>query len=320
MLLAKSAPDYNGILNVEKPRGMTSHDVVDFVRRQTGMRRVGHAGTLDPEAAGVLLVCLGQATRVSEFLMQGTKEYRATVRFGAVSSTDDAAGTLSPTGRTLDLDATAIEHVLSGFVGRIEQIPPVYSAIKVGGKPMYRHARAGQSVTIIPRTVTIERITLLNWSSPDLEIDVVCSKGTYIRSLARDIGQATGVGAFLQSLTRTVSGRFALAESVPLDEITRAARLGYLERLLYPLDVALTDFPAVFLTIDEVCHVQSGARWHGPSAPAEQLARAYTAGGDRLVGLLRFNPDTGDWHAAKIFGGSTLPSTDTSNEDIDESH
>src|SRR5579875_412702 len=174
----------SGILNVAKPVGMTSHDVVAFIRRQTGQRRVGHAGTLDPAAAGVLLVCLGDATRLSEFLMESDKQYRATIRLGAVSTTDDAEGIITPSASSVDhLALPTITAVLRRFQGEIEQVPPAFSAIKVGGQALYRSARAGQVVQAPSRRVRIDRIEILTWIPPDLTIDVTCSKGTYIRAL-----------------------------------------------------------------------------------------------------------------------------------------
>lgn len=291
-----------GILNVAKPTGMTSHDVVSLVRRRTGIRRVGHAGTLDPEASGVLLVCLGQATRVSEYLMEGTKRYRATVRFGAVSTTDDAAGVISPSAASVShLTEKQLSAVASRFVGTIEQIPPAFAAIKIRGQPMYRSARAGVPIEAPPRRVRIDRIDVISWESPDLTIDVTCSKGTYIRSLARDLGQEVATGAYLRALVRTASGSFTLDESLPLDEVVRAATRGYLSRLMYPLDAALAGLPAVFLEPEDVASVRQGRLWPGPAGVNGQSVRAYAVATGRMIALLTYDKSVAGWHPDKVF-------------------
>ncbi len=292
----------SGILNVAKPIGMTSHDVVSLVRRRTGVRRVGHAGTLDPEACGVLLVCLGQATRVTEFLLEGTKRYRAVVRFGAVSTTDDSAGVISPSAASV---AHLTEHQLLAatrrFVGTIEQVPPAYAAIKIGGQPMYRSARAGHPILAPPRRVRIDRIDVISWMCPDLTIDVVCSKGTYIRSLARDLGVAVGTGAYLRSLVRTASGSFSLDDSLSLEEVVRAAALGYLAQLAYPIDVALAGLPALFLSPEDVTTVRQGRVWRGPTGVAGQSARAYAVLTGRLIALMMYDAREAGWRPNKVF-------------------
>ncbi len=292
----------SGILNVAKPTGMTSHDVVSLVRRRTRMRRVGHAGTLDPEASGVLLVCLGHATRVSEFLMEGTKRYRATVRFGAVSTTDDAAGVISPSAASVaHLTERQLVAVTRRFLGSIEQVPPSYAAIKIRGQPMYRSARAGRPIQAPPRRVRIDQIDVISWECPDLIIDVVCSRGTYIRALARDLGIAVGTGAYLRSLVRTASGSFSLDDSLSLDEVVRAAVLGYLPRLVYPLDAALSGLPALFLPPEDVATVLRGCTWRGRAGVAGQLARAYAVETGRLIALMTYDASAAGWHPNKVF-------------------
>ncbi|MBX6770819.1 MAG: tRNA pseudouridine(55) synthase TruB [Chloroflexi bacterium] len=299
----------SGILNVAKPVGMTSHDVVAFVRRQTGQRRVGHAGTLDPAAAGVLLVCLGDATRLSEFLLESNKQYRATIRLGAVSTTDDAEGIITPSASSVDhLALPTITAVLRRFQGEIEQVPPAFSAIKVGGQALYRSARAGQVVQAPSRRVRIDRIEILTWIPPDLTIDVTCSKGTYIRALARDIGRVLGVGGYLRSLLRTASGSFRLDDSLSLEEIARAAALGYLDRLLYPPDVAVSNWPALFLPAELVRALSRGLPVPGPPAHDGQPARAYSEDG-YMVGLVRYRHADGRWHPDKVFAEANRESS-----------
>lgn len=293
-------PDISGILNVAKPLGMTSHDVVAIVRRQVHQRRVGHAGTLDPGAEGVLLVCLGAATRVSEYLMDTTKQYRATVRLGATSTTDDSEGVITPMDLGPSLTLDHIDSVVPSFIGEIAQAPPAYAAIKVAGQPLYRRARAGEVVITPPRPVRIDRIDVVGWQFPDLTIDVTCSKGTYIRALARDLGAALGTGAYLLALTRTASGRFRLADGVSLAEIGRAVRCAYLDRLLYPVDAALAEWPALILAPGDVACLRRGQRVPGPRADDGQSSRAYDVNGC-LVALLRYVVEGAAWRPEKVF-------------------
>ncbi|MDP2735680.1 MAG: tRNA pseudouridine(55) synthase TruB [bacterium] len=209
------------ILNIQKPKGMTSHDVVDEVRRMTGERRVGHAGTLDPFAAGVLIVGVGrEATKKLGEIAKGTdKEYVVTVKLGETSTTGDPEGKLEKTGDPSSLSRKAVEDVLARFLGEIEQVPPAYSALKVKGVPSYRLARRGKEVPLPARKVSIVRITLTEFSPPFLNFEVVCSSGTYIRALARDIGSALNVGAHVTELTRTRVGKFTLKEAIPLSAL-----------------------------------------------------------------------------------------------------
>ncbi|MCD6519847.1 MAG: tRNA pseudouridine(55) synthase TruB, partial [Anaerolineae bacterium] len=180
----------SGILNIDKPKGLTSHDVVDRVRRLAKQRRVGHAGTLDPLATGVLILCLGGATRIVEYLSESPKAYRATIRFGLVTDTWDLEGKVIEEREWQGLSLAEIQQVLSQFQGTIEQVPPMYSALKHQGKPLYKLARQGITVARKPRRVEIYRLSILDWRPPELVLEVECSKGTYIRSLAYELGQA----------------------------------------------------------------------------------------------------------------------------------
>jgi len=298
------APVHSGILNVDKPEGLTSHDVVNTMRRIVGMRRIGHAGTLDPDASGVLLVCLGPATRVSEFLMDTTKDYRATIRFGEVSSTDDRSGEITMVCPVGSLDESDILQQIPGFLGEIEQVPPAYSAIKVGGQPLYKKARKGEIVSPAARLVRILRIEVVSWKSPDLTVDVTCSKGTYIRSLARDLGTAIGTGAYLRALTRTRSGQFRLEDSLQIGQIDRAQRLGYLHHLLYPIDTALALSAAIFLSSEDVRRITSGQGLPGPPPKSQRQLRAFDTSTGQLVGLLRHEQQIGQWQPEKVFAGA----------------
>jgi tRNA pseudouridine55 synthase len=254
----------DGILVVAKPVGPTSHDVVAIVRRLAGSKRVGHGGTLDPFASGVLPIFLGHATRVVEYHLADRKAYRATVAFGATSTTDDLEGELTP----IDAPAPsreAVEAALPQFLGRGTQTPPAYSAIKVGGRRAYALARAGQPVELASREVEIDRLELLEWDASDPDrplavIDVACSAGTYVRALARDLGAAVRSGAYLAALTRTASGPFRLEDSVALDDVRAAAQEGGagVASLLRPVDAGLDGFPVIPLTTDERAAVARG--------------------------------------------------------------
>jgi len=216
-------------LNINKPTGMTSHDVVDYVRKLTGERRVGHGGTLDPFASGVLVVGVGREStkQLSAILKDTQKEYRAALCLGKTSSTGDPEGALQivpfdcAQGRDckLQIDEATIEQVLERFRGEIIQTPPPYSAVKVGGVPAYKRARRGEKVQLFPRTVTIFVLELIDFSMPSMTLRVACSSGTYIRVLAEDIGKALGVGAYLTALVRTRVGEYGIEESLGLEDL-----------------------------------------------------------------------------------------------------
>jgi len=229
-------PRAGGILNVAKPSGPTSHDVVNRVRRLLGVRRVGHSGTLDPLAEGVLLVGVGAATRLLEYLHDLPKRYRAGLRFGEVTDTHDVTGTVLSTSDASPLKAAAVEAALPAFRGEIFQVPPMFSAVKVGGERLYERARRGEVVERAARRVTIHEIALHDFRHiqplagylPRAEavLDILCSSGTYVRTLCHDLGQALGTGATMTELTRTAIGSFTLAAAVPLDELARRVSEG----------------------------------------------------------------------------------------------
>ena len=254
----------DGVLVVAKPAGPTSHDVVGLVRRLSSTRRVGHGGTLDPFAAGVLPVFLGRATRLAEYHLGGIKRYRATVCFGETSTTDDIDG-----GRTrIDgppLHREDVEAALAAFLGPLQQVPPVYSAVQVEGRRAYQMARAGQPVELAPRNVVIHEADLREWdaadpSRPIAVVDVACSAGTYIRALARDLGARLESGAYLGALVRTASGGFRLDDAVSFDELREHAADGPagIERVLRPIDAGLEDLPHATVTADEIRRLGEG--------------------------------------------------------------
>jgi tRNA pseudouridine55 synthase len=252
------------VLVVAKPSGPTSHDVVGLVRRLSSTRRVGHGGTLDPFAAGVLPLFLGRATRLVEYHLSGTKRYRATICFGETSTTDDIDGERTPVDGPA-LTREAVEAGLAGFTGPIRQVPPQFSAVQVEGRRAYQMARRGESVELAPRDVVIHEATLLDWDASDparpiAVVDVACSAGTYIRALARDLGERLGSGAYLGALVRTASGEFRLEDAVSFESLREHATDGPagIERVLRPVDAGLEDLPHATITQDEVRRLGEG--------------------------------------------------------------
>ncbi len=248
--------DVDGILVIDKPVGPTSHDVVAIVRRLSGARRVGHGGTLDPFAAGVLPVFVGRATRMVEYHLRDDKAYRAVMVFGARSTTDDLDGELTPSGVTPPT-REAVEAALDRFVGTIEQRPPDYSAVRVAGRHAYELARHGQTPELKARTVTFHAITVVDWDPRDPErpaatVELRCSAGTYVRALARDCGEALGTGAYLGALVRTASGPFRREDATPLDRVRDLLGVGRIEELLLPVDTGLDAWPRLVLAPDDL--------------------------------------------------------------------
>lgn len=232
----------DGVLNLIKPPGMTSHDVVSVVRRSLGIKKVGHTGTLDPGVAGVLPICVGKATRLAEFITGEDKAYRAEITFGITTDTQDSFGVVTGGQAGAHLTRGDIAYMLTRFQGPIMQVPPMVSAVKVGGKRLHELARAGLEVERQPRPVTIHKLQLLSFEPGELPVamvDVVCSKGTYIRTLAHDIGQKLGVGAHMSHLVRTRSGPFTLAGADTLADLM-AGRAN-----LMPPTAAIGDMPRV---------------------------------------------------------------------------
>lgn len=235
-----------GIINVLKPPGMTSHDVVYYIRKRTGIKKVGHTGTLDPEAAGVLPVCIGKATKAVQYLTDKDKSYRANIKFGVVTETYDIYGEVVSENKISKIDEAAVKEILKGFVGHIEQQPPIYSAIKKNGKKLYEYALSGEEVKIEKRSVTINSMDFLGFIADDeIMIDVGCSKGTYIRSLCHDIGQELGPGACMSQLIRTASGDFSIDSAYTLEEIDAASAAGNLEQLITPVDAVFKRYKEI---------------------------------------------------------------------------
>jgi tRNA pseudouridine55 synthase len=247
----------DGVLAVNKEAGWTSHDVVAKVRQVLGGAKVGHGGTLDPAATGLLPVLIGKGTRIAEYLVHWDKEYRAQLRLGATTDTLDATGIILERQSTEHLTRGAICEAVSKFRGEIQQMPPMYSAVKVDGVPLYRSARAGKTIAREARTVIIHALEVLDVAGQDVTLRVVCSKGTYIRTLCADIGSVLGVGGHLHALERTRVGPLTLDRTLTVDEIVRCQRLGELAAHVSSLDEVLCDLPALVVdrrTAERVCH------------------------------------------------------------------
>ena len=292
-----------GLLVVDKPVGPTSHQIVHIVRKGTGIRKVGHAGTLDPRASGVLVLCLGAATRLSEYLSASSKGYQAVVRFGEATSTFDSDGeVVSAGGEIPPLDS--IEQALKGFRGRIEQAPPPFSAVKIQGKKAYQLARRGEPPVLAPRPIEIHKLEIVEYDPPDLSLEVLCAAGTYIRTLAHDLGRTLGSGAHLRALRRTSSGHFRLEEAVPLSTLESAFTGGpdtvpSWRVYLRPATEALRDMPMVRLEPAEVERLRNGGGI--PSqGPSHGLAQGLDVDGE-LIAILEAAPDGRSWHPHKVF-------------------
>jgi tRNA pseudouridine55 synthase len=284
----------HGFLNVDKPAGITSHDVVARLRRLVGQRRAGHGGTLDPAATGVLPVALGAATRLLEYLVEGRKTYHAAIRFGVTTTTDDAEGAVVEERLVPVLTRDDLLRAVQSFIGTIQQVPPLYSAVQVSGQRMYDLARRGAAINVPPRSVEIDRIEVVDWQSPVAILEIVCGKGTYIRALARDLGAAIGCGAHLQALRRTAVGPLTLETAVPLDRLLTGGRP--VERHLLPPDAALADWPRI--DVDDVLaqRLRNGIPIRLPAM--DDRARIYGPDGT-LLALVRRDADL--WRPFKVF-------------------
>ena len=288
----------SGVLVVDKPVGMTSHDVVQAVRRGSNIRRAGHTGTLDPRASGVLVILLGPAVRLSEYVAASDKRYQAVIQLGTTTDTYDGDGR---TTSTLPIDVTEeqFDTELQKFVGRIEQVPPPYSAIKVQGRKAYDMARAGEQFELEPRIIDVYSLELLEWAPPEVVIDVNCSSGTYVRSLAHDLGQRLGCGATLTGLRRTKNGRFTLRDAVPLRKLNEAFVDGSWYQYMIPAAEALSDWPAIELTDDQMDAIRHGHRIPAVEGSGPRACGISEQG--ELVALLVLDPDKLEWQPKKVF-------------------
>jgi tRNA pseudouridine55 synthase len=272
----------DGVLLLDKPSGITSNAALQRVKRAYRAEKAGHTGTLDPLASGLLPICFGEATKFAQFLLDAPKRYRATIRFGVTTATQDAEGAVQATA-PVAFEREALVAALRAFVGRIEQAPPAYSALKHEGRPLYSYARAGIEVAKSPRVVDILGLDLVEWSEPDAVVDVACSKGTYVRTLAADLGTALGCGAHLAALRRTATGGFDVADAVALAPI-EAASSDARDELLRPSSALLAALPA--LELDE--ETSQGFR-HGRPVLAQAVGGGVCAvfAGGKLLGVAR---------------------------------
>jgi tRNA pseudouridine55 synthase len=304
----------DGILNINKPAGKTSFDIVAMVRRLTKERHVGHAGTLDPEATGVLPVCLGKATRIVEFLMDTHKIYRAVIELGVSTDSYDGAGEITRTADATNITREALEKALETFRGSINQIPPMFSALKHQGQPLYNLAREGFTVERQSRAVTVHKLELLDWQPPVVTLEIECSKGTYIRSIANDLGERLGCGAYLKNLVRSGYGIFNIEDAVTPEQLEEAIQQKDWQKYLHPIDSVLGNLP--FIIVDETgeAAIKTGnppkledkiqdTRYNDQTPPPSPLAnycRAYTADGRFLAILIR-DKEYSLWRPKKVF-------------------
>lgn len=273
----------NGIININKPLGMTSHDVVGRLRRILGIKKIGHTGTLDPDASGVLPMCIGRATKTADMLTAQNKQYIAEVTLGSATTTLDASGEVTETSE-VNVDECDIQSVVTEFVGDIMQIPPMYSAIKIDGKRLYELAREGVEVERKPRPVTIEKIEILgiNLENKKFSMKVDCSKGTYIRTLCDDIGRQLGCLAHMSALIRTRSGRFCIDDAYTLDEVEKMAGEGDMS-FLVPIDKVFEELPKLILSSRRAKLMCNGVRISAQGIIDGEAYRVYDESGSFLT-------------------------------------
>lgn len=276
----------DGVLIVDKPAGLTSHDVVACVRRLAQERSVGHLGTLDPMATGVLPLVLGRFTRLAQFYNSADKRYRGTIRFGFSTDTYDSDGTPSGLEQKVDLSLEEIRSVASRFRGTLDQLPPPFSAKKIAGVPAYKLARKGKDVSLERRPVEVKEFEITAWDPPLAGFRAWVSSGTYVRTLAHDLGQVLGCGAHLASLARTAVREFALEEALSLDDLKEAARSGVLEQLCLHPRLVLPEFPAVTAPPESLTKIRHGSAVNLPEFSKAGLVRVF-AGQRELVAIAR---------------------------------
>ena len=301
---APKEPAINGILNVNKPYGITSMEVVRRLKRASRQKRVGHGGTLDPVATGVVPICFGQATRMMEYLVDGRKEYRAEIELGATTDTYDALGKVVERRPTDGVALEDVEAAIAPYLGTVKQVPPMYSALKRQGKRLYDLARAGIEVEREPRDVVVHWTRLLDWSPPIISIEVGCGRGFYMRSLAHDVGQALGCGGHLKSLERLRSGSFYVADAVELDDAEERFIEDSWAELIYAPDAALYGLKAAIVgkRLEQLIR-------HGQPIPPEsripgaedgERCRVYGVDG-AFVAVLGYDAAARRWRPEKVF-------------------
>lgn len=296
----------NGIINVYKEKGYTSHDVVAVLRKIAGQKKIGHTGTLDPDATGVLPVCLGRATKLCDLLTDRDKTYEAVLLLGKTTDTQDISGAILKEQPTDHLNEAEVTKVIESFKGTYAQIPPMYSALKVNGKKLYELAREGKTVERKSRKVTIYQIHIKEIQLPRVRMEVTCSKGTYIRTLCHDIGNLLGTGGCMEELTRTKVGRFELKDSLKLEELSDLAQNGRLEDALIPLDQMFSELQSVVPAEKYISKAYNGNDFFknqlsedGKFCSGEKV-RVYDAQG-HFIGVYRYMEDRKMFHLVKMF-------------------
>ena len=296
----------NGIINVYKEKGYTSHDVVAVLRKIAGQKKIGHTGTLDPDATGVLPVCLGRATKLCDLLTDRDKTYEAVLLLGKTTDTQDISGEILKEQPTDHLNEAEVTKVIENFKGTYDQIPPMYSALKVNGKKLYELAREGKTVERKSRKVTIYQIHIKKIQLPRVRMEVTCSKGTYIRTLCHDIGNRLGTGGCMEELTRTKVGRFELKDSLKLEELRDLAQNGRLEDALIPLDQMFSELQSVVPAEEYISKAYNGNDFFknqlsedGKFCSGEKV-RVYDAQG-HFIGVYRYMEDRKMFHLVKMF-------------------
>ena len=293
-----------GILNIDKPYGITSMEVVRRVKRASGFKRVGHGGTLDPVATGVIPICIGQATRIMEYMLDGSKKYRTTIKLGVTTDTYDSLGEVTETADASHITRQEVASALVPFQGEIEQVPPMYSALKKDGKRLYDLARQGIEVERKPRPVTVYEIELTRWDPPEATVEVHCGRGFYMRSLAYDLGQALGCGGHLKTLVRLKASAFTLDEALTLEDVEESFSEGTWIENLHSPDVVLGNMRAIIAgqRLQELIRngrpIPSSVRIP-PNEPTERC-RVYGTDGAFLA-IMQFDPEDALWKADKVF-------------------
>lgn len=277
----------NGFINFLKPTGMTSHQCVAYFRKLLCIKKVGHAGTLDPGASGVLPICVGKGTKAAQYLLEARKAYRGELYLGAVTDTQDAYGNVLEKKSLAGIDPASIEEVMESFVGRIKQVPPMYSAVKHKGRPLYKLARKGKVVSREPREATVYSLNIVGIDLPRVLFDVECSKGTYIRTLAEDIGNNLGAGAYLSFLLRIQSGPFKIEESYTMEEIEKNLEEDSIQKCIVPADMVFTNLPDVIIKEHARKALINGAALKLNSLQnykvSDKMVRVYSTSGDFLA-------------------------------------
>ncbi len=286
----KKGNDIDGILLLDKPLGRSSNSALQKVRYLFNAKKAGHTGSLDPLATGVLPICFGQASKVSAYLLDSDKRYVFTAQLGETTTTGDKEGDILQTREVTPFTEEQIENVLENFRGGIEQIPPMYSALKHNGQPLYKLARQGIEIERKARNVTIHELTLLNMTDDTITVDAHCSKGTYIRTLAQDIGEALGFGAHLSMLRRTDVSPFDCSKLYTIEDIEKLSESGELADTLLPIDSALIKLPSIILNEADANRVKNGLKASRPDVPESDMIKMYLEDGE-FIGIGRYSQD-----------------------------